>query len=88
MFAPVELLFSFSVNCELCELQFVLVLCCAFSDLTLLFGDRMGIQPVKTVMGCWCGYLSAARCRLAYGSEMTYIVSSGALNSTPTNQLC
>jgi len=30
--------------------------------------DRKGIQPVKDwVVGCWHGYLSAARCRLAYG---------------------
>ena len=32
-------------------------------------GGRKGIQPVKNrVMGCWCGCLSGARCRLAYGS--------------------
>jgi len=31
-------------------------------------GSRKGIRPVKTwVVGCWHGYLSAARCRLAYG---------------------
>ena len=31
-------------------------------------GDRKGIQPVKNwVVGCWRGYLSGARCRLAYG---------------------
>jgi len=31
-------------------------------------GDRKGIRPVKnSVVGCWRGYLSAARCRLAYG---------------------
>ena len=29
---------------------------------------RKGIQPVKNrVVGCWRGYLSGARCRLAYG---------------------
>jgi len=28
-------------------------------------GDRKGIQPVKNwVVGCWCSYLSEARCRL------------------------
>ena len=28
----------------------------------------MGIRPVKNrVVGCWCGCLSGARCRLAYG---------------------
>jgi len=31
-------------------------------------GGRKGIWPVKTwVVGCWHGYLSGARCRLAYG---------------------
>jgi len=31
-------------------------------------GGRKGIRPVKNwVVGCWCGYLSGARCRLAYG---------------------
>ena len=32
------------------------------------FGGRKGIRPVKTgAVGCWCGYLSGARCWLAYG---------------------
>jgi len=31
-------------------------------------GVRKGIRPVKNwVVGCWRGYLSGARCRLAYG---------------------
>jgi len=31
-------------------------------------GSRKGIRPVKTwVVGYWHGYLSGARCRLAYG---------------------
>ena len=31
-------------------------------------GSRKGIWPVKNrVVGCWCGCLSGARCRLAYG---------------------
>ena len=31
-------------------------------------GGKKGIQPVKNwVMGYWCGYLSGARCILAYG---------------------
>ena len=30
-------------------------------------GGRKGIRPVKNwVVRCWCGYLSGARCRLAY----------------------
>jgi len=34
--------------------------------MTMLKG-RKGIRPVKNrVVGCWHGYLSAARCRLAY----------------------
>jgi len=32
-------------------------------------GGRKGIRPVKNrVVGYWRGYLSGARCRLAYGS--------------------
>jgi len=32
-------------------------------------GSRKGIWPVKNwVVRCWCGCLSGARCRLAYGS--------------------
>ena len=40
----------------------------AFSALTLLVGRQEG-HPVckKGVVGCWRGYLSGARCRLAYG---------------------
>jgi len=31
-------------------------------------GGRKGIRPVKKwAVGCWCGYLSGVRCRLAYG---------------------
>jgi len=31
-------------------------------------GGRKGIRPVKNwVVGCWHGYVSGARCRLAYG---------------------
>ena len=32
-------------------------------------GGRKGIRPVKNwVVGCWRGYLSGAKCRLAYGT--------------------
>jgi len=32
-------------------------------------GSRKGIRPVKNwLVGCWHGYLSGARCRLAYGA--------------------
>ena len=40
----------------------------AFSALTLLVGLQEGHPACKNwVVGCWCGYLSGARCRLAYG---------------------
>ena len=50
----------------------VLFLCllpdCAFSALTLLVGRQEGHPACKNrVVGCWRGYLSGARCRLAYG---------------------
>jgi len=43
--------------------------CIAFSALTLLVGRQEGRPACKKlrVVGCWRGYLSAARCRLAYG---------------------
>jgi len=42
---------------------------CAFSALTLLDGHPEEHPACKNrVMVCWCGYLSASRCRLfAYG---------------------
>jgi len=41
----------------------------AFSNLSLLFGRQEGHPACKKnrVRGCWHGYLSGARCRLAYG---------------------
>ena len=40
----------------------------AFSSLTLLFGRQEGHPACKNwVVWCWRGYLSGARCRLAYG---------------------
>ena len=41
----------------------------AFSALTLLIGRQEGHPACKKsrVVGCWCGCLSEARCRLAYG---------------------
>jgi len=40
----------------------------AFSALTLLVGRQEGHPACKKtlVVRCWCGYLSGARCRLAY----------------------
>ena len=47
------------VSGTLSALPSVLWCCCLIS--------RKGIQPVKNyVVGCWHGYLSGARCRLAY----------------------
>ena len=40
----------------------------AFCALTLLVGRQKGHPACKNwVVGCWRGYLSGARCRLAYG---------------------
>ena len=40
----------------------------AFSALTLLVGRQEGHPACKNwAVGCWRGYLSAARCKLAYG---------------------
>ena len=40
----------------------------AFSALTLLVGRQEGHPTCKNrAVGCWRGYLSGARCRLAYG---------------------
>ena len=40
----------------------------AFSALTLLAGRQEGHPACKNwVVGCWHGYMSGARCRLAYG---------------------
>jgi len=39
-----------------------------FSALTLLVGRQEGHPAYKnSAVGCWHGYLSGARCRLAYG---------------------
>jgi len=47
-------------------------------------GGRKGIRPVKNrVVGCWHGYLSGARCRLAYGpadATATHCLASGKAN--------
>ena len=45
-----------------------LVLLLLFSALTLLVGRQEGHPACKKLrVGCWRGYLSGARCRLAYG---------------------
>ena len=41
---------------------------CAFCALTLLVGWQEGHPACKSgVVGCWRGFLSGTRCRLAYG---------------------
>ena len=54
----------FQVN--LSQLVIQLIFFCAFSALTLLVGRQERHPPCKK-LGCWHGYLSGARCRLAYG---------------------
>ena len=51
-----------------CERQFLMnCWSTAFSALTLLVGRQEGHPACKNwVVGCWCGYLSGARCRLAW----------------------
>ena len=46
-----------------------IVVILAFGALTLLVGRQEGHPACKKtrVVGCWCGYLSGAMCRLAYG---------------------
>jgi len=46
----------------------IIVTSSAFSALTLLVGRQEGHPACKNwVVGCWRGYLSGERCRLAYG---------------------
>jgi len=58
----------------------LLSICCLSGPSVLWrcqLGGRKGIWPVKNwVVGCWHGYLSGARCRLAYGpADATATVS-------------
>ena len=59
-------------------IQCIYVFFCGVKDLLSVLwhcwlGGRKGIRPVKNWMvGCWHGYLSGARCRLAYG--LTFLV--------------
>ena len=48
----------------------LVIILVVFSSLMLLVGLQEGHPAGKKnwVVGCWCGYLSGARCRLAYGS--------------------
>ena len=58
--AGCKLLYCVTTLCVYCALPSVLWRC--------WLGGRKGIRPVKNwVVGCWHGYLSGARCRLAYG---------------------
>ena len=54
----------------------------AFSALTLLVGRQEGHPACKKrVVGCWRGYLSGARCRLAYGPADATATHSPSLAS-------
>ena len=57
---------TFPVICHIMDCAFS---ACAFSASTLLVGRQEGHPACKKtwVVGCWHGYLSGARCRLAYG---------------------
>ena len=46
-------------------------------------GGRKGIRPVKNwVLGCWRGYLSGARCRLAYAQLMPLPLTVSCFSKT------
>jgi len=47
----------------------IIIKLCAFSALTLVVGQQEGHPACKKLkeVGYWHGYLSGARCRLAYG---------------------
>jgi len=57
---------SYNWRCFFC--LYVYMRTCAFTALTLLVGRQEGHPACKKLnVGCWRGYLSGARCRLAYG---------------------
>ena len=45
---------------------FLILTICAFSTLAMLAERQEGHSGCKRVVGCWHGYLSGVRCRLAY----------------------
>ena len=56
----------------------------AFSALTLLVGRQEGHPACKKLSGgCWLGYLSGARCRLAYGPADATATHCLLLQSNP-----
>jgi len=62
MYCPLGVLQSLRLSLQLLYSFIPSVLWCCW------LGGRKGIRPVKNwVVGCLCGYLSGARCRLAYG---------------------
>ena len=58
-----------SQSCVLCHVFAVVCLwCLQCFDAVLLVGQQEGHPACKNgVVWCWHGYLSGARCRLAYG---------------------
>jgi len=68
--AAFNITLSESLICAL--IPFWLRVFSAFSALTLLLGWHEGHLACKNwLVGCWCGYLSGARCRLTYGPADT-----------------
>jgi len=71
-----------------CKLLYYVYLLIAHSIPSVLWrcwlGGRKGIRPVKNwVVGCWRGYLSGARCRLACGPADTTATHCFLLQENP-----
>jgi len=70
-YRPAQFPDRMSLNATKPGFRFLCLFCVvvAFSALTLLVGRQAGHPACKTlrVVGCWHGYLSGVRCRLAYG---------------------
>ena len=59
--------------CQLAVCWFCLLVLCYLPSVhwCCWLGGRKGIRPVENwVVGCWRGYLSGARCRLAYMAQL------------------
>jgi len=73
-YRPAQFPDRMSLNATKPGFRFLCLFCVvvAFSALTLLVGRQEGHPACKTlrVVGCWHGYLSGVRCRLAYAQLM------------------
>ena len=55
----------------------------------LLVGRQEGHPAYKiSVVGCWCGYQSGARCRFAYGPADATVTHYLSLSLAPVNTDC